>query len=53
MFYSTYVSKHNKETLITLKEVFTVEEFMKHKEFITICEDLEEESYTQARDKRK
>ena len=53
MFYSIYVSKHNRESMLTLKDTFTVEEFMKHKEFITICEDLEEESYKQARDTRK
>ena len=47
VIYPVYSSKYNKETIITLKEVFTLDEFMAHKEFITISEDLEAEAYTE------
>lgn len=45
IFYMVYGSKYNKETLGTLKDVFTFQEFNYHREYILIQEDLEAESY--------
>lgn len=47
LFYNAYASKHNKETLMTLKFSMTVCEFLDHVEFLDQVTDLEEASYKQ------
>ena len=43
-FYSVYVSKFNKESLLTLKYDFTFLEMNIHKQFVESQEDLESEA---------
>jgi hypothetical protein len=49
VFYNIYGSEYNKETLHTLKNTFTLNELLKHKEFIDIQEDLTREHYEEMR----
>lgn len=42
-FYRVYFSKHNKESLVTLREEWDLDTFLEHKEQIEIIESYESE----------
>ena len=51
MFYSVYGSTFNKESIDTLRYSFSLDEFLRHQEFISFKEDLDAEAKLKSQEK--